>query len=169
MRTYDEFIAEYAKSHRNLLNQKIHLICVPAIFFATVGLFWSVSLPVSQIQALANIPTFFQSWFNLAFLFFIPMFGFYRKLGSVSVLTGLLWTLISVIGCLWIESSSMSLAWTCAAVWVVAWAFQFYGHYVEGVKPSFGDDIVFLLIGPLFVQKKFNTLFQTGSIQAMWR
>ena len=34
---------------------------------------------------------------------------------------------------------------------VVGWIIQFVGHYWEGRKPAFFDDIVGLLIGPLFV------------------
>jgi len=37
------------------------------------------------------------------------------------------------------------------AVFVVAWIGQFIGHKIEGKKPSFFDDLRFLLIGPLFV------------------
>ena len=42
---------------------------------------------------------------------------------------------------------------------------QFYGHHVEGAKPSFADDVQFLLIGPLFVMQKFNRLITTGSLR----
>jgi len=41
------------------------------------------------------------------------------------------------------------------AVFVVAWIGQFYGHKVEGKKPSFFKDLLFLLIGPIWVLKKF--------------
>jgi uncharacterized membrane protein YGL010W len=37
------------------------------------------------------------------------------------------------------------------AIFVVAWIGQFIGHKIEGKKPSFLDDLRFLLIGPLFV------------------
>ena len=37
------------------------------------------------------------------------------------------------------------------AVFVVAWIGQFIGHKIEGKKPSFFDDLKFLLLGPLFV------------------
>jgi uncharacterized membrane protein YGL010W len=37
------------------------------------------------------------------------------------------------------------------AVFVVAWIGQFIGHKIEGKKPSFLEDLRFLLIGPLFV------------------
>ena len=45
-------------------------------------------------------------------------------------------------------------------IFVVAWIGQFYGHKVEGKKPSFLKDIQFLLIGPAwlmhFVYKKIG-------------
>jgi uncharacterized membrane protein YGL010W len=34
---------------------------------------------------------------------------------------------------------------------VVAWIFQFWGHNIEGKKPSFLKDLQFLLIGPAWV------------------
>jgi uncharacterized membrane protein YGL010W len=37
------------------------------------------------------------------------------------------------------------------ALFVVAWIGQFIGHKIEGKKPSFFEDLRFLLIGPLFV------------------
>ena len=35
-------------------------------------------------------------------------------------------------------------------IFVVAWIGQFYGHKVEGKKPSFFKDLQFLLIGPVW-------------------
>ena len=39
-------------------------------------------------------------------------------------------------------------------VFVVAWIGQFIGHKVEGHRPSFLTDVVFLLIGPLWTLRK---------------
>ena len=36
-------------------------------------------------------------------------------------------------------------------IFFVAWVGQFYGHKVEGKKPSFLKDIQFLLIGPAWL------------------
>ena len=44
MRSESEFLAEYAKSHRNRTNQIVHIFCVPLIFWATLGLFWLIPL-----------------------------------------------------------------------------------------------------------------------------
>ena len=47
-------------------------------------------------------------------------------------------------------STTAWLAWGIG-LFVVGWVAQFIGHYYEGRKPAFVDDIVGLLIGPLFV------------------
>jgi uncharacterized membrane protein YGL010W len=44
---------------------------------------------------------------------------------------------------LWLEGASF--------FFVVGWAIQFVGHIFEGKKPAFVDDLVGLLVGPLFV------------------
>jgi len=42
--------------------------------------------------------------------------------------------------------------WAIAViVFALAWVGQFYGHKVEGKKPSFLKDIQFLLIGPAWL------------------
>lgn len=38
-----------------------------------------------------------------------------------------------------------------AGVFFVGWVLQFIGHYFEGKKPAFVDDLIGLAIGPLFV------------------
>jgi len=37
------------------------------------------------------------------------------------------------------------------AVFVGAWIGQFVGHRIEGRKPSFLEDVVFLLVGPAWL------------------
>jgi len=48
----------------------------------------------------------------------------------------------------------------CLAIFVLSWIGQFIGHKIEGKKPSFLDDLKFLLIGPIwllhFILKKFS-------------
>ena len=52
-----------------------------------------------------------------------------------------------------LEASGSALApWMVGvAVFVVGWALQFIGHHFEGRKPAFADDLVGLLVGPMFV------------------
>ena len=51
------------------------------------------------------------------------------------------------------------LAWGVGS-FVVGWVLQFIGHYYEGRKPAFVDDIVGLLVGPMFVMAE--ALFALG-------
>ena len=52
---------------------------------------------------------------------------------------------------LWILSIMPQVFWPCVAIFVVAWIGQFIGHHVEGKKPSFFQDVQFLLIGPVWL------------------
>lgn len=162
MRTLKQFLDTYAESHQNPLNQVIHIICVPAIFFATLGLMWLV--PVGRF--IPGVPADLAPFINLATVFalFIGM-PYYLRLSFGSFITGAAWTLLSFAGIAAIQSHGLSLFWISAIVWVVAWAVQFYGHHVEGAKPSFADDVQFLMIGPLFVMQKINRFVTTGSIR----
>jgi uncharacterized membrane protein YGL010W len=46
------------------------------------------------------------------------------------------------------QGAGMHILSICLAIFVIAWIGQFYGHKVEGKKPSFFRDLQFLLIGP---------------------
>jgi uncharacterized membrane protein YGL010W len=40
---------------------------------------------------------------------------------------------------------------TSVTIFAVAWIGQFIGHAIEGKRPSFLEDLQFLLIGPLWL------------------
>lgn len=40
---------------------------------------------------------------------------------------------------------------TCAVICVVAWIGRLIGHALEGKRPSFFQDLQFLLIGPMWL------------------
>ncbi len=151
MRSEQEFLAEYARSHRNSFNQRMHMICVPAIFMATLGLFWLV--PVGAWLGLSGTAA---SWVNLATVSVLPVLWFYARLSGWALRTGVIWLAASFVVILLMQQLGMALFAPLLALWLVAWAGQFWGHKVEGMKPSFADDLVFLLIGPLFVQQKWQ-------------
>jgi len=51
-----------------------------------------------------------------------------------------------------INDANIAPLWMISLIiFVVAWIGQFYGHKVEGKKPSFLKDIQFLLIGPAWL------------------
>jgi len=44
-------------------------------------------------------------------------------------------------------------------LFVVGWIFQFVGHIFEGKPPAFFSNPAYLLIGPIWLFKKFQSLF----------
>ncbi len=62
-------------------------------------------------------------------------------------------------------------AWLAIGVglFVAGWIIQFIGHYYEGRKPAFVDDVAGLLIGPLFLvaETAFACGLATGTRDAM--
>jgi uncharacterized membrane protein YGL010W len=128
------------------------MICVPAIFLATLGLFWLV--PVGRY--LPGVSPELAPWINLATVGAVPVLLFYARLSSWSLITGGAWLAVSFAIIVLLQQAGAPLFGLFLTIWVVAWAGQFWGHKVEGAKPSFADDLVFLLIGPLFVQQKFQ-------------
>lgn len=149
MRSQTEFLDAYKKDHQHPTNQLIHMICVPVIVFSTLGLLWCL-----QIGQWLGLPAEIASYVNAATLGGLIAGGFYLKMSirSAVVMTG--WFALSVLGITALGGAGWWLASISAGLWIAAWALQFYGHEVEGAKPSFADDVVFLLIGPLFVMEK---------------
>ena len=151
MRSQTEFLDAYRQDHQHPTNQLIHMICVPVIVFSTLGLLWCL-----QIGQWLGLPADVAEYVNVATLGGLLAFGFYLKLSVRSALVMTLWFGLSVLGILALGGAGWLLAGICAGLWIAAWALQFYGHEVEGAKPSFADDLVFLLIGPVFVMDKVS-------------
>ena len=57
-----------------------------------------------------------------------------------------------LVGGQWVALQSMAV-WLATGIglFAVGWVIQFVGHYYEGRKPAFVDDLVGLIVGPLFV------------------
>jgi uncharacterized membrane protein YGL010W len=149
----DQWFAEYGESHQDGTNETIHWICVPVIFFSVMGLLWSLPVPAAIAGPLP--------WFNWLHPLLLGALAFYFRL-SPPLAFGLL-GFMSVCYCL-IEGlvlfGRLPLWQICVGLFVLAWIGQFIGHKIEGKKPSFLKDVVFLLIGPAwlmhFLYKKMN-------------
>lgn len=155
MRTQQQFLKDYAASHRNPANQVIHFICVPIIFFATGGLLWVI--PIGRwLGAHPDIAY----WLNGATLVGVFVMWFYLKMSVASALAMTVWLALSVAGFVAIQDAGWSLLWISAGLWIFGWLAQLWGHKLEGAKPSFADDILFLLVGPLFVMHELRQKFR---------
>jgi uncharacterized membrane protein YGL010W len=142
MKSIYQWLSEYGESHQNPTNKRVHWICVPVIFFSIVGLFYGVKLGVDLAPGLP---------LNLAMVLLVLTILYYARL-SVPLAAGmLLFALVCLALAQLIESAGLVLWQVCLALFVVAWIGQFWGHKVEGKKPSFFKDLQFLLIGPAWL------------------
>jgi uncharacterized membrane protein YGL010W len=142
MKTIHEWLSEYGESHKNETNKVIHWICVPAIFFSIVGIFYGVKLPYQLGIFRLNVAAILLS-----------MVIIYYSFLSRTIWVGMLFFGFACLGLSQIiESSGIIPLWLCCLlIFVFAWIGQFYGHKVEGEKPSFLKDLQFLLIGPAWL------------------
>jgi uncharacterized membrane protein YGL010W len=132
-RKVDRLLAHYEESHRHPTNELIHYIAIPAIMLSIVGLLFAIHPWVAYVFVAASLVYYA--------LLRAPAF-----LLTMLVLTALALALVHAMGGLVLPIS--------AAIFVVAWIFQFVGHKIEGKKPSFFEDIQYLWVGPLFVLSK---------------
>jgi len=141
MRTFNQWMTEYGVSHKNHTNQMIHKIAVPLIMLTVIGFLKCIPTP----EVFSSVPHL-----NWATLFVAGCLVFYATLNMMMFIGMVILTAIMYGICLQLEAQGILLPF-CIIVFVLAWIAQFYGHKVEGKKPSFLQDLVFLLIGPLWV------------------
>lgn len=154
MKTINAWLNEYGESHQNPTNKLVHWICVPAIFFSVVGLLYSVKLPFFIVEGIQ---------LNLAMVILALVTVYYIRL-SVTLAVGLiLFEGICLLLAQQIENQDWVMWQVCLGIFVIAWIGQFWGHKVEGKKPSFFKDLQFLMIGPAwlmhFIYKKAGIPF----------
>ena len=142
MKTLVEQLAQYGSYHRDGRNILTHFFGVPMILLAVVILLsrpvWlveSLGLPVSPAVIAALLAAVYYVLLDLRY---------------GMVLGVVLAAMLSLGHWLAQGSTTVWLVWG-VGLFVVGWVIQFVGHYWEGRKPAFMDDIVGLLIGPLFV------------------
>nr|WP_315402063.1 DUF962 domain-containing protein [uncultured Duganella sp.] len=129
-RTIDLLLAQYGESHLNPTNEVIHFVCVPVIVFTLLGLVWALHPLAAVAVAVASLVYYYTLSKPFA-------------LGMLLMAAAMLAVLAALP-----QQAVLPLS---LAVFVLAWIGQFIGHKIEGKKPSFFDDLRFLLIGPLFV------------------
>lgn len=129
-------LASYAEYHRDKRNIATHFVGIPMILVGTQATLAKIGIgPFNAAVAATGLAT-----------------RYYRKLDPAwgNVMAGVLGataaagTAIAALPFpLWAGAS--------ASLFIGGWAFQFVGHFFEGKKPAFVDDLRGLLDGPLFL------------------
>ena len=138
MRTIEKLLMQYGESHQNKTNVIIHAIAVPSIYFVTLGLVWSI--PVPDFLASLNV-----TW---AHILAIPFLYYYFTLSGPIGAAMTLLTIVCFGGINALDMAALPVWKCCLILFVFMWILQFIGHKIEGKKPSFLDDVRFLLVGP---------------------
>ena len=142
MKSIDQWLSEYGESHQNPTNKMVHFVCVPIIFFTVVGLLYCIKLPFSFADGYPVTVA------HIALLFV----AIYYSLLSIPLAIGMvLYGVVCLLLCHAIDTAPWQLLLTSVGLFVLAWIAQFWGHNVEGKKPSFLKDIQYLMIGPAWI------------------
>jgi uncharacterized membrane protein YGL010W len=133
IRQIDYLLAHYGESHQNPGNELIHFVAIPLIVFSLIGLLQWIHPNVALVVIAASIVYYAR----LSTLFMV----------SMALLAALMLYVIGLMDPALLLPASVG-------IFVVSWIFQFIGHKMEGKKPSFLEDLQYLLVGPLFVLSK---------------
>ncbi|HEX2539852.1 MAG TPA: Mpo1-like protein [Caldimonas sp.] len=150
MRTVTDLLVQYAEYHRDRRNIVSHFIGVPMIVFG-VGV-----LLARPVVTMAGPLAVTLGWIVFAFVaaWYLTRGDAVLGAATCAVVGGLIWLAHQVAD----ASVAVWLAWALG-FFVVGWVIQFIGHWYEGKKPAFVDDLVGLLVGPMFVVAEAMFLF----------
>ena len=141
MRNLSEQLTQYAAYHRDRRNILTHFVGIPMIVLAVAVLLARPLL--AQWGAVALSPATAVTLLTVLYYLKLDL-----RLGAVmaALMALSLWFAQAV-------AAQATAVWLTVGVglFVVGWVIQFVGHYYEGRKPAFVDDLVGLVIGPLFV------------------
>jgi uncharacterized membrane protein YGL010W len=124
-------LGQYAHSHQHPSNVLIHWICVPIIVWCVLAFAWAIHPVVACLGTIAAL-------------------GYYLWLSPPMAWVMAACALLGLLSLMWLPHTLPA----AGVLFVLAWVFQFVGHHIEGRKPSFFDDLHFLLVGPLFLLAK---------------
>lgn len=135
--TKDQLYSEYGGYHQDIRNRRAHAIGIPLIVVGLLGLFHLVRIGPVDLAAPAAVAV-------LLYYVAIDARG----------------ALISAVAFLALYEIAIRLTWEVSVgAFVLGWGFQLVGHRFEGNRPKFMENLVYLLIGPLyFFQELFGSL-----------
>ena len=140
MKTLTDHLSQYAAYHQDGRNVATHFVGIPMIVVAVATLLsrpqWMVGDVPMSLAAVATL---------LSCLF-------YLRLDIRFGITMTMLMALSLAAAHWFAAQSTAI-WLSAGLglFIAGWAIQFLGHYYEGKKPAFVDDLSGLIVGPLFL------------------
>ena len=140
MKTLTDHLSQYAAYHQDSRNVATHFVGIPMIVVAVATL---LSRPMWMV---GDLPL------SLAAVATLLSCLFYLRLDLRFGITMTMLMVLSLAAGDWCAAQSTAI-WLSAGLglFIAGWAIQFLGHYYEGKKPAFVDDLSGLIVGPLFL------------------
>lgn len=137
-----DLMAQYAAYHRDRRNIATHFVGIPLIVFAISALLARAEFTLADTPMNAAI-----ALWALSSLWYLTRGNL--ALGAATALVNGVLTALAMTA----THGATTAGWLLIGVgsFVAGWIIQFVGHYYEGRKPAFVDDLVGLLVGPMFV------------------
>ena len=151
-------MVQYAHYHRDRRNIATHLLGIPLIVLS-VGVL--LSGPSLSLAGEALTPAW--ALWALTSLWYLSR-GDVLLGAATSLVNGVLIAIAQAVPLL-AQSWGVAVWQAGLGLFFIGWVLQFMGHYFEGRKPAFVDDLVGLLVGPMFVVGE--VLMSLGVLQRM--
>jgi uncharacterized membrane protein YGL010W len=141
--TKEQLYAGYAGYHQDVRNRRAHAAGIPLIVLGLLGLFHACPIHIGFVDP--------------AVVAAVAVLLYYVALDVRGAL-------ISAIAFAILYSIALHLTWEISVgSFILGWVFQLVGHRFEGNKPKFLENLVYLLVGPLyFFQNLLGTLTSAG-------
>jgi uncharacterized membrane protein YGL010W len=135
-----QLFADYAGYHQDIRNRRAHAVGIPLIVLGLLGLFHAC--PLLRIGPVD--PAVVAAVAVLLYYVALDVRGALVSAMAFAVLYGI----------------AVHLSWELSVgAFILGWVFQLVGHRFEGNKPKFLENVVYLLIGPMyFFQELYDSL-----------
>ncbi|KZN60068.1 hypothetical protein N473_25430 [Pseudoalteromonas luteoviolacea CPMOR-1] len=160
MKSLESHLIQYALYHRDNRNIRTHLLGVPLIVLSVILLTFIPLFVISGIQVMLS-----DLLITAASLYYVYLSP---RLGVIMLCMLVLGNLLAMQLYMQFIHTTTPVSifyFSGLGVFLFGWVVQFIGHYYEGKKPAFVDDLIGLLIGPLFVLVEI--LFKFGFMKGL--
>ena len=146
----DKYINDYESFHRDPLNIKIHIICVPLIILSVIGMLNAIPVAWGPVHI-----------GHIVCILYFSYYIFYARPYLLSCFV-MFSTLIAVDFLLAKLPIQLYLSINIS-IFVVSWTLQFWGHKKEGNKPAFIDNketaVHSTFMAPILVIRHIKNIF----------
>ena len=140
---------DYHRYHQNKINLAIHIIGIPMIVFSLII---ASSWPSICFQPYFKVP--------LSVPLIIALTAFYACYNrNVALISLIGFVPMAAIGIIMSHKFLKIALLTALTLFILGWILQLIGHWIEKKKPAFSDNILHLLIGPLFIVIELQNIF----------